>query len=344
MKRWNGRWLSVLVCSGMALSASCAVAETCVTQSQMQPAERDALASTAKALALKVQSNDQAGLQSATIPEFAANFSGIGNTVSSTASKLAGDIPQVDQVYVLDATANKRNPDGSAPDAEFVCTLNKGNAEADFSINALPPGRYGFAMVQFAGASPWLVSMLLRQDGTGAPWKLAGLFPKETLAAGHDGLWYWSNARTMSANKQLWIAYVYYQEAQQLLQPAGFVSSTHLENLRMESSAARPPEVFNGISLDVPLVVKGADGKEYRFTFIGPDDSLHKDKLDIAVHMMMDSSTVDPIAVHKRNHDAMSVLLIKHPELRQNFHGIWVFSEAPGQLPVADEAAMSDIH
>jgi hypothetical protein len=327
----------------MAVTAICAVAETCVTQSQMQPAERDALAGAAQDLALKVQSNDQAGLQRSTIPEFATNFSGIGNTVSTAAPKLAGDTAQVEQIYVLDATATKRNPDGSAPDADFVCPLNKGTSEADFTISALPPGRYAFAMVQFSGASPWLVSMLLRQDGTGAPWKLAGIFPKGTTAAGHDGLWYWSQGRAAAAGKQPWVAYVDYQEAQQLLQPAGFVSSTHLENLRSEASAAIPADLTNGIGPDTPLVIKGADGKEYRFTSIGPDDSLHKDKLDIVAHLIMDSPTADAIATHKRNLNAMSALLAQHPELRQSFHGIWMFSDVPGQLGVADEAAMNEI-
>ena len=222
--------------------------------------------------------------------------------------------------------------------------LTKGTSEADFSINALPPGRYGFAMVQFAGASPWLVSMLLRQDGTGMPWKLAGLFPKEASAAGHDGLWYWRQGRAMSAGRQSWIAYIYYLQAQRLLQPAGFVSSTHLENLRVEASSAVPPEFGSGISAAAPFVIKGNDGKEYRFTSIGPDDSLQRDKLEVAAHMMVDSANADPGSLHQRNLDAMSALLARHPELRQSFHGMWVFSDAPGQLPVANEAAMGDIH
>jgi len=341
MKRWNTKWLSFLSCAVLCTGA---VAETCVTQSRMDPQERAALANAAQALAIKVQSNDLKGLQASTIPEFVTNFSGIEKASSSAAPKLAGDTPQIEQIYVLDATGNKPNPDGSAASAEFVCMLNKGSSEADFSINSLPPGRYGFAMVQFEGPSPWLLSMLLRQDGIGAPWKLAGLFPKEATAAGHDGLWYWSQGRVMSASKQAWTAYIYYQQAQRLLQPAGFVSSTHLENLRVEASGAVPPELENGISADAPYIVKGTDGKEYRFTSISPDDSLNKDKLDIDAHMMLDSQSVNPTDAHKRNLDAMSALLAQHPELRQSFHGMWVFSEAPGQLPVANEAAMSDIH
>ena len=218
-----------------------ASAENCVTQSQMDPAERTALASTAQTLASNIQANNQDGVKSATIPEFASNFAGIGSAVSSVSPNLTGDKPEVEQVYVLDASDNKKNPDGSNPDADFICTLNKGSSEADFTISSLPPGRYGFAMVDFSGKSPYLISMLLRQDGSGSPWKLAGFFPKSTTAAGHDGLWYWKQGRDAVGKKQPWVAFIDFQEARLLLQPAGFVSSTHLENLRVEASSARLP-------------------------------------------------------------------------------------------------------
>lgn len=343
MSRWMTR--SGWVLSGaMLLAAAGARAEVCTTQSQMQPAEREALASTSRSLALKIQANDQDGVKSMTVPEYAANFAGMGNAVSTTSPKLAGDTPVVEQVYVLDASANKKNDDGSFPSAEFICTLNKSTSEADFSISSLPPGRYAFSMVQFSGPAPWMLSMLLRQDGATAPWKLAGLFPKESSAAGHDGLWYWSQGRTLVKDKQPWVAYIYYQEAQNLLRPAGFVSSTHLENLRSESAGVTPPEIGDGISQDAPLIVKDVDGKIYKFSSIVPDDSLHKDKLDVAAHMIVDPSITDQSVVTKMNMSAMAALLAQHPELRQNFHGMWVFAEAQGRAPFVTEAAMNEIH
>ncbi|WP_263418561.1 protein kinase family protein [Terriglobus albidus] len=311
----------------------------------MQSAERNALADDSLALARKVQANDQAGVQAATIPEFASNFSGIASAITTVSPKLAGKSAEVEQVYILDASSNTRNADGTFPNAEFFCTLNGGkNAEADFSIPGLPPGRYAFAMVDFVGSSPWTLSMLLRQDSSGSPWKLAGLFPKEDSAAGHDGLWYWRQGRTMAASKEPWVAYIYYQQARQLLQPAVFVSSTHLESLRSESSNALPPELANGISADSPLLVKGDDGTAYRFFSIAPDNGLHADKLDIAIHMQMDPSITDPAVAEKRNRDAMSAFLKQHPALRQNFRGVWVFAEAPNRPPVTTVAAMNEIH
>ena len=329
--------------SSVLLFASCAHAETCVTQSQMLSTEKATLSDTAHTLAVKIQGNDQVGVKYATIPEFAKNFSSIASAIASTSPKLAGDLAEVEQIYILDASMNKANADGSLPDADFVCTLNKGSGEADFSIPSLPPGRYAFAIVQFSGPSPLMLSMLMRQDATGAPWKLAGLFPKESTAAGHDGLWYWSHARAMTASKQPWVAYIYYREAQQLLRPASFVSSTHLESLRSEASSAMPSEMGDDISADAPLVVKGTDGKEYRFIALGPDDSLHKDKLDIVAHLVFDPTISDQAIATQRNRDAMKALLTHHPELRLNFHGMWVLAEAPGRPSVAVESAMDDI-
>jgi len=338
------RWFSTVVLGGMLYLSAGAVAENCITQSQMDASERASLAAAAQSLASKIQANDQAGVKGETIPEVAASFSGMEAAISSTSPKLTSVNPEVDQIYVLDATGNKRNPDGSNPDAEFICTLNKGTSEADFSISALPPGRYGFAIVKFMGSTPWMLSMLLRKEGPGTPWKLAGLFPKEMSAAGHDGLWYWSQGRAAAAKKQPWVAYVDFQEARELLQPAVFVSSTHLENLRVEATSAAPPEAADGISPDAPLIVKGPDGQQYRFTSIVPDDSLHKDKVDIAIHMAVDSAVSDPVVARKRNMDAMNAWLSLHPEMRENFHGVWVFSEAPNQPPFPTEAAMNEIH
>ena len=246
---------------------------------------------------------------------------------------------------MLDASSLTRTASGGNPDAQFFCTLNGSQNEADFSIPQLPPGRYGFAMVDMSSSSSgqgaWRLSFLLRQEG--AQWKLAGFYPKALTAAGHDGLWYWKEARTLSAGKEPWDAWLYYQEAQALLLPANFVSSTHLDKLQNEMSAAAPPAVASGLSADAPLVVKGADGSEYRFTSLGVDDSLSKEKVDVAAHLKVDV-VGDAVAARQRNVGAMEALVAAHPELRKAFHGVWVFAEAPGQGAYATELAMGEIH
>jgi hypothetical protein len=329
-----------LIAAGMLL-AGVAAAEVCTTQSQMAVADRSALASAALGLAAKVQANDVSGLRAATATEYAKDFDGIGNVVGSTAAKVKGGTPSVEQVYLLDGSQLKRGTDGSVPDAQFFCSLNKTVAEADFLIPGLSPGRYGFAIVDVPnGSSPWRLSFLLREEQ--GKWAMAGFYPKALTAAGHDGLWYWTQARTMTTQKEPWDAWLYYRQAESLLLPANFIQSTHLEKLKAEESAATPPQLSDGVSAEAPLVVKGADGVEYRFTGLGVDDSLAKDKIDVIAHLKVEKIG-DAAAAQKLNADAMAALLAAYPEMRKPFHGVWIFAEAPGQNPFATEQAMSEI-
>jgi hypothetical protein len=325
------------------LLAGIASAETCTTQSQMTASDRDALMVVARGLAEKVQANDVSGLQAATASEYAKDFSGIGTVVGTTSAKVKGGTPVVEQVYLLDGMELKRGADGSLPEAQFFCSLNKTSAEADFMISGLAPGRYGFAIVDVSDtSSPWRLSFLLRQEQ--GKWTMAGFYPKPLSAAGHDGLWYWTQARTMTAQKEHWNAWLYYKAAESLLTPANFIQSTHLEKLKAEASAAAPPALSEGVSADSPLVVKGPDGVEYHFTALGVDDSLAKDKIDIMAHLKIDQPIADPAAAHKRNSDAMIALLAAYPEMRKAFHGVWMVADLAGQNPFATEQAMSEIH
>jgi hypothetical protein len=324
------------------LAAGVASAEVCTTQSQMTAADRDALVAAARGLATKVQANDVSGLRAATAAEYAKDFSGIGDVVGSTAGRVKGGTLTVDQVYLLDGTQLKRGTDGAVPDAQFFCSLNKSVGEADFLISGLTPGRYGFAIVDVPdGSSPWRLSFLLRQDQ--GQWVMAGFYPKPLSAAGHDGLWYWTQARSMTAQKEHWNAWLYYQQAESLLRPTNFIQSTHLEKLNAEKTAAAPPALSDGVSAESPLVVKGADGVEYHFTGLGVDDSLGKDKIDITAHLKVEQIG-DAAAARKRNSDAMNALLAAYPEMRKPFHGVWIFAEVPGQNPFATEQAMNEIH
>lgn len=335
-----------ILCGLLALGAGWArAAETCTTQSQMQAAERDALKAAATALAVKVQSNDQAGIKAQTIAEFQGNFSGMGGLIASTSPRLAGATPQVDQLYVLDASATGQagapGTDGPGTDAQFFCTLNKSQAEVNFAIPQLPAGRYAFASVWMDAPKPWLLSFLLRQKA--GTWQLAGLYPKPLTAAGHDSLWYWKQGRALAQQKQPWNAWLYLQEAQALGQPAGFVSSTHLEKLQAEIGTNAPPALSAGVSADTPLVVKSPDGTEFRFTAFAVDDFPGADKADITAHIKVDTLG-DAAAARKRNVAAMAALVNQHPELRQAFHGVSLFADAPEGSPFGIELAMADIH
>jgi multidrug efflux pump subunit AcrA (membrane-fusion protein) len=331
--------LATMVCLG-ALAMPSFAAETCTTQSQMQAADRTALAAAAQAMAAQVQADDAEGLKSATIAEFQRNFGGIAAAVASTSAQVKGATAQVEGLYLLDASTLQA-ANGVNPDAQFFCSLRaspgRAAGEVEFSIPQLPPGKYAFATVRMESSAPWQLSFLLRQDG--GTWLLAGFYPKPVTADGHDGLWYWTAARKYVAEQHPWAGWLYYQEAQALLAPANFVSSTHLDKLQAELQTAVPPAIANGLSVDAPLVLKVADGTEYRLTSLGVDPSLG---LDVAAHLKVDSVD-DTVAARTRNVGAMVALIAAHPELKQAFHGIWVFADAPGKAPYATELAMADV-
>ena len=332
--------LGLVLVAGLLGVGGQLAAETCTTQSQMKDAERNLLANSAAMLAAKIEANDTDGVKALAIPDYRNNFTAMANVITAVSTHLKGAQPEVEQVYLLDASTLAKPAAGGNPDAQFFCSLNKSPNETEFSIPQLPPGAYAFAMVRMESPSPWRLSLLLRQEA--GQWLLAGLYPKQLTAAGHDGLWYWQQARALAAQKQPWNAWLYFQEAQSLLFPTSFISSTHLDKLQTETTAAMPPAVSGGINADEPLVVKAADGTEFRFTALGVNDSLNADKVDIAAHIKIDELG-DPAAARKRNIDAATALLAAHPELRQSFHGVWVVADAPGQNPYVTQLAMAEI-
>jgi hypothetical protein len=341
--RFQMKFLLLIAALTFAANVSRA-AETCTTQSQMNPAERDTLAQAAASLAAKIQANDANGVRPLTIADFQKDFAPMANEIASTAPKLSGAQAQVEQLYILDASSLARTAAGTNPDAQFLCNLNQTPAEAEFAIPQLPPGKYAFAMVRMDSAAPWRLSFLLRQDSVGGQtqWLLAGLYPKPLTAAGHDGLWYWKQARALAGGKEAWNAWLYYQEAQVLLVPANFVGSTHLDKLQTELGAAVPSAISGGIGADTPLVVKSADGAEFRFTALTIQDYQGGDRIDVVAHIKVDSVS-DNAAARKLNAAAINALVAAHPELRKAFHGVWVFADAPGQSPYATELAMDEI-
>ncbi len=316
---------------------SAAGAEVCTTQAKMAPALRDTLADAALSLATAVQSNDAPKVRAATIAEYAANFTNTEFLIRTTSTRITGETLRVTSVFGLDATARKA---GETAEAEFSCPLSGTALEADFSIPGLPPGNYGFAMVEASGGSqPWLLSFLMRNEG--GTWKMAGFYPHARTAAGHDGLWYWNEARTAVKNKQLWAAYLLYAEAYALLRPAGFMDTTHLDKLQNEQRTATPSELSNGISKDTPLVVKDATG-DFHFTALTTDRSDDGTRVNIMLHMP--SNSTDAAATRVRNEAAAAAFVKAHPEVRKDFQGVWVFAETDTQQPfVMTQRDMSQI-
>jgi len=316
--------VAVLLCAPLAAQM------TCTTQAKMQPALRDALMSTAKMLAAAVQANDAAKVRANTVAEYATDFSATEFLIRSTSPKISGENLLVSSVYGLDASSRKKD---DTTDAEFSCPLTATMLETDFSIPGLPPGNYGFAVVDAVdGPQPWMLSFLLRQDG--GVWKMAGFYQHAETAAGHDGLWYWKEARAATQAKQPWAAWLLYGEAYALLTPANFVQSTHLDKLAAEQRAVAPPELSNGIGKDAPLVVKGMNGAEFHFTGLSTDRSEDGTKVNIMLHLRAEPGADAPSA-RVRNEAAAAAFVKAHPEVRKDFQGVWVFAENDTQQPIA---------
>jgi hypothetical protein len=306
----------------------------------MSDSVRAGLSTQAMSLAQLIKDNDPAKVEAATITDFASQ-SAFGPTkalIQSTSPKLSNDGLRVTEVYELDARARKA---GDPSDADFSCALSGTTSETDFSISGLPPGLYGFAMVEATGERPWLLAFLMRQDD--GVWKLAGFYPRARAAAGHDGLWYWTAARGHVKAKELWVAWLFYGEADELLRPANFVTSSNLDRLRSEQHAAAPPELINDIGADHLLVIKAKDGVEYRFSTIAAAGSEDGKQLNLVLHMSADY-LADTGAAKARSNGAAQALLDAHKELRQDFNNVWVFAESPGHEPLLTVQATADIH
>lgn len=344
-KAGERRWMRAVAVFGVVLMCGpgVAAAQGCTTQAKMSSALRDDLSGSAMSLAQAVKAGDTAKVQANTIAEFASpqNFAATASLVEATSARLAGDELEVTQIYELDASGRAA---GDTSEAGFSCPLTGTTSETDFAIPGLPPGVYGFAMVEATGAHPWLLSLLLQQEG--GTWKMAGFYPHATTAAGHDGLWYWTSARTYAKGDELWLAWIFYGEADELLRPANFVSSTNLDELRSERRASAPPELLNGIGPNNPLVVKGTGtqsaGAGYRLTSIGAESSEDGQKLNLVLHLAGDSSmsTAEATAESKA---AAQAFLDAHMELRQAFHNVLVFTDVAGRAPMVTEQTISSI-
>lgn len=338
------RHLFALLLCGTLVPSVTTLAEPCTTQSQMTPAERDTLVRVGTSLASLTAENNPEAIRAQTMPQFAQEFAGIQNAVRTSAPHLQGASFVPDTLWILDASGAKTGGDGSPQDAQFFCTLNRSALQTSFLIPALPAGRYALVVLNTAGtAEPWQVAMLLRQSAQGT-WQMGGLFPRATVAGGHDGLWYWRAARDFSAKKEHWNAFVYYTEAEQLLKPVSFISTTHLEALQGERSKSAPAALSTGISSDQPLVIAPAKGDEIRVTSLGAENAPDRSGgIDLLAHVRVNESLADPIASRSRNAAAARALIAAYPELRSAFHGVWIVADLPGGGNYISEEPMGSL-
>lgn len=327
---FRARLLAAIVCLGVALPA---FGVSCATQSQMTAAERTVLAQSAQMIAGNVVSGNAAAVRTQTIASVAAQFDGIANSIQAVTTSIHQAALTVDQVYLLDATDLK-----AAQEAQFFCGVAGSALTVEVTIPNLPPGKYALAVVHATGVpQPQQLSLILQNDPAGSTdWKLAGFFVRPMMMGGHDGLWFWRQARDYAAKKQLWDAYFYYQTAQFLLQPVDFVSSPNLQKLQREAESARPGNLPGADPLHL-----SAGTQSFDIT------NLHTGELSNQLDLIITYNATpsqDPVAARAQVTAVMRALLQQHPELQSAFHGLWVYAATPGnQNPFALELPMEQI-
>ena len=313
---------------------------TCTTQAEMQPQDRDALIAAATPLAQGIAAQNFDLLHAQLLPAVAGDWESIRSGAQAASSILKGGELHWRNAYLLDAT------DLKAPtDAQFFCTNAENSLTVTINLRSLPIGRYALMLGDFAG-SPLAgqIALILGVDTTsGGAWKLGGLFAREGAFDGHDGVWYWTQAREQATNNQSWSAWFSYDAARLLLLPVDFLSSPNLEKLVREQAhlKASPLDVLP-LTVTAPSQTTGPTGagKSWRITAVRVDATLHTPDLGLTYE---GTGLTEPQAARAEAVAVMSALLKLHPELRNSFHGLWAYAEKDGKQSYAIEQAMHDI-
>jgi hypothetical protein len=303
--------LLLLIVGG--LLSPLASAATCTTQSNMTAAERANLVNAARNLAGDVQVGNVQAMQAKTIPAVASQFGAIAAAAERLKPDLLGATIIVDSIYALDASSE---PQGSQQ-TEFYC----GTPVVMLTFHNLPPGKYGLAIVHATGVQkPQQMALILSETGENQ-WMLAGFLARPMVEAGHDGIWYWQQARQYAQKSMNWNAWFYYQTAAYLLNPAQFLSSPNFQKLQHEMDQAKPA----GLPGAKPLMLN-ANGSMFEITGMGTTTEFGG--LDLEVHYTPNPTQLaalrNPVSARTQVVQVMKGLLETYPELRPAFHGIWV--------------------
>jgi hypothetical protein len=333
MRRMGIETARVLVPMLPLLLAVSAFGVTCTTESAMTAPERSALQLAATAVAGNVQAGNSAAVKMQTIASVAAQFDGIASSIETVEPSIQKATLTVDSLYGLDATDLK-----GADEAQFFCGLAGSSLTVDITIPNLPPGKYALAVVHATGVkNPQALTMVMENDPAGSStWKMAGFFTRPMTMGGHDGVWFWQQARDYAAKKQNWNAYFYFETAEFLLDPVDFISSPNLEKLEKETEETKP----DGLPGAEPLHLSAA-GQTFNVTNLHTGEL--SDQLDLIVSYQA-TANPDPVAARAQVTEVMRAVLTQHPELKAAFHGLWIYATPPdNQHPFALELPIDQI-
>ena len=299
----------------------------------MKESDRAIYEQAARSIGANIQAANVSAVRNDTIPAVAAQFDSIAATIQQATPQIKSATLTVDALYNLNATDLAAN----AQAADFFCSLTGSNRVITITIPQLPKGNYVLAILHATGVEqPQQISLILQNDPPASEqWKLAGLFVRPLTEVGHDGVWYWKQARDFAQKKQNWNAYFYYQTAAFLLVPVDFLSSSNLEKLQKEAQAVKPVDLPGETPLEIEI-----GGQPLEITGIRTQS--FQNGLDLVVNYKA-KGVSDPVATRTQIVALMKALLAQHPELRSGFHGLWVYAFNNNGQPFAIELPMNQI-
>jgi hypothetical protein len=288
------------------LFAAPVLAETCTGGSDLDPQTRASLETTARSVYNMAAKGNVYGLKQNSVASLANSFGGVEQVVIDNKANLASSQPTLRGTYFLDASTGT----GTIARAEFYCGIFNSADRTGFILNNLPAGKYAVVIEEAHGATPLTLSLVLQVvDGA---WKIGGFYVKQTTANGHDGKWYWDQAKQFAAKGQKHNAFFYYLEASDLMHPVAFITDPTLDKLYDEIQAAIPPDVpMNG-----PVTLTGPDGKNYQLTSAAP--LVVKDGLSLLLKQLVPDAS-DTTAAFQANMGLMKAGVAKWPEIRDIF-------------------------
>ncbi len=307
------------------------MAASCTTQAELQPQDRSALAAIGQRLVVAVLQQDYSTLQAQLLPAITSQWDGIHSEAELGAPLVKGGQPELQQIYLLDASSQT-----AVSDAQFFCSNTSGSLTVTINMHALPPGKYAVVLASAAGAQlGGQVGLIVVWDPTGATpgWRLGGLSVRQGIVDGHDGVWYWTRARSLAVTNSAWSAYFSYELARYLLLPVDFISSPNLDKLNKEQSQVK--DAPGGFPISI------ADGpRTWKIDSVRVDTTLRQADLGVTYDSLGIS---DPAAARTEAIAVLSAVLKSHPELKQSFHGLWAYASKDGKISPIIELPMGQI-
>ncbi len=305
-------------------------AVTCTSQAELSAADRAQLSEAGVRISTDVLNQDYPALQAALLPSETSIWNAMHTAVEDAAPVMKGGHIELTNAYLLDASSL------TAPeDSQFFCSNASGSLTVTVAMRALPPGKYAIVLGEAAGAplDGQIGIVLAWEEGASGGWKLAGVSIHQGKFDGHDGVWLWARARSLSSADP-WSAYYLYDLARYALMPVGFISSPNLEKLDTEQSQIKNSPK-NAFPYSLP------DGsRTWKIDSIEINTILQQ--ADLAVTYESTGVTT-PAAQHTEAVTVLSALLKAQPGLRESFHGLWAVASYNGKKTPIIELPMAQI-